>query len=108
MKTRVLENLIAIGAFETPKEYQPLLQDLIEETKKTKDQVKKKALKILKSILHNYAAFDIVTIDTFTHRVIRTFAHDLGIPINFEIEMDTETLIEESVNALISRIGLKY
>ncbi len=106
MKTRVLENLVAISDPNTPSEYHDLLKDLVSETKIPEQKLKKRASKILKSILHNYAAFDIVTIDTFTHRVIRTFAHDLGIPMNFEIEMDTETLIEEAVDAVVAKIGL--
>ncbi|MDY8135123.1 UvrD-helicase domain-containing protein [Aquimarina sp. 2201CG5-10] len=106
MKIRVLENLIAISSPQTPIKYQALIEELILETGFKEQQLKQKADKILKSILHNYAAFDIVTIDTFTHRVIRTFAHDLGIPLNFEIEMDTESLIEEAVDAVIAKIGI--
>ncbi len=106
MKTRVLENLVAISTPNTPSAYQDILEDLITETKIPKEKLILKASRILKSILHNYAAFDIVTIDTFTHRVIRTFAHDLGIPMNFEIEMDTDVLVAEAVDAVVAKIGL--
>ncbi|WP_299212787.1 UvrD-helicase domain-containing protein [uncultured Aquimarina sp.] len=105
MKTRVIENLVGIRSAETSSKYELLLYDIVQETGLEKQIVKQKADRILKSILHNYAAFDIVTIDTFTHRVIRTFAKDLGIPMNFEIEMDTESLIEESVDAVIAKVG---
>ncbi|WP_299314296.1 UvrD-helicase domain-containing protein [uncultured Aquimarina sp.] len=105
MKTRVIENLVGIRSAEISSKYELLLNDIIQETGLEKEVVKQKADRILKSILHNYAAFDIVTIDTFTHRVIRTFARDLGIPMNFEIEMDTESLIEESVDAVIAKVG---
>jgi len=108
MKTRILENLVAISNEHTPVEYQEILKDLVSETKIPEEEIKKKAERILKSILHNYAAFDIVTIDTFTHRVLRTFAYDLGIPINFEIEMDTETLIKEAIDAVVSQIGIDH
>ncbi|AXT52073.1 DNA helicase UvrD [Aquimarina sp. BL5] len=105
MKTRVVENLVGIRSAETSPKYELLLNDIVQETGLEKQVVKQKADRILKSILHNYAAFDIVTIDTFTHRVIRTFAKDLGIPMNFEIEMDTESLIEESVDAVVAKVG---
>ncbi|WP_299246897.1 UvrD-helicase domain-containing protein [uncultured Aquimarina sp.] len=105
MKTRVIENLVGIRSAETSSKFELLLNDIVQETGLEKQAVKQKADRILKSILHNYAAFDIVTIDTFTHRVIRTFAKDLGIPMNFEIEMDTESLIEESVDAVIAKVG---
>lgn len=106
MKTRILENLVAISTPDTPVKYQGLLQELTVETNIAEKELKQKASRMLKSILHNYAAFDIVTIDTFTHRIIRTFAHDLGIPMNFEIEMDTDSLIEEAVDAVVAKIGL--
>jgi len=105
MKTRVLENLVGICNAKVSSKYELLLKDISKETELQEEIVKQKANRILKSILHNYAAFDIVTIDTFTHRIIRTFARDLGIPMNFEIEMDTESLIEESVDAVIAKVG---
>lgn len=105
MKTRVLENLVGISNTDPLPKYAVLLKDIILETGLEEHIVKQKADRVLKSILHNYAAFDIVTIDTFTHRVIRTFARDLGIPMNFEIEMDTESLLEESVDAVIAKVG---
>ncbi|WP_299609880.1 UvrD-helicase domain-containing protein [uncultured Aquimarina sp.] len=105
MKTRVLENLVGISQENPVAKYEYLLNDIVQETKIEEHIIKQKSDRILKSILHNYAAFDIVTIDTFTHRVIRTFARDLGIPMNFEIEMDTESLIEESVDAVIAKVG---
>ncbi len=106
MKTRVLDNLVAMGNTNTPLKYQGIVNELVVETKIPEQKLKQKARRILKSILHNYAAFDIVTIDTFTHRVIRTFANDLGIPMNFEIEMDADLLIEEAVGAVIAKIGV--
>ncbi len=106
MKFRILENLVAISVLDTPSKYQGLLDELSAEIKIPEPELKQKAKQILRNILHNYAAFDVVTIDTFTHRVIRTFAHDLEIPMNFEIEMDTDALIEEAVDAVVAKIGL--
>ena len=64
-----------------------------------------KSIKLLETIIHNYAAFDISTIDGFTHRVIRTFAHDLKLPLNFEVELDQDSLLSEAVDRLITRAG---
>lgn len=106
MKERILHSLLNLSSSGDKNKVEDLLKDLIKETGLTEEQLQQKAEKVLKSILHNYASFDVVTIDTFTHRVIRTFAYDLGIPLNFEIEMDTQLLIQEAVDALISKIGL--
>ncbi|WP_411894057.1 UvrD-helicase domain-containing protein [Winogradskyella sp. A2] len=64
-----------------------------------------KAKQILKHIIHNYGAFDISTIDGFTHRIIRTFAQDLKLPVNFEVELDKDRLLSEAVESLISKAG---
>ena len=65
-----------------------------------------KSYLLLDSIVHNYAAFDISTIDKFTHKLIRTFAHDLKLPLNFEVELDQDILLTEAVDSLISKAGL--
>lgn len=60
---------------------------------------------MLKRIVHNYAAFDISTIDKFNHKLIRTFAYDLKLPVNFEVELDTETMLAKAVDKLIDKAG---
>src|SRR5690606_31712865 len=60
---------------------------------------------ILESIVHNYAAFDISTIDKFNHKLIRTFAFDLKLPLNFEVELDTINLLSRAVDKLIEKAG---
>jgi ATP-dependent exoDNAse (exonuclease V) beta subunit len=64
-----------------------------------------RAENVLHAILHNYSDFAIGTIDGFTHKVIRTFAHDLHLPLNFEIEMDADKMLGEAIDLLVSRIG---
>ncbi len=64
-----------------------------------------RAQNLLRAILHNYTDFAIGTIDSFTHRIVRAFAHDLRLPVNFEVEMDAEKLVREAVDILIGKIG---
>ncbi len=58
-----------------------------------------------KKILHQYADFSVSTIDSFMHRVVRTFAFDLDLPMRFEVELDTESLLRLAVDKLISSVG---
>jgi ATP-dependent exoDNAse (exonuclease V) beta subunit len=60
---------------------------------------------VLRAILHNYTDFAIGTIDSFTHRIVRAFAHDLRLPVNFEVETDADKLIREAVDILVGKIG---
>lgn len=67
--------------------------------------IRLRAKRVLTSILHNYSDFAIGTIDAFVHKVVRTFAHDLKIPMSFEIEMDDNKLLTQAIDLLIAKIG---
>ncbi len=105
MKSRVIFNLNALAEQECPENSKNLRDDLVKETGMNAVEINLKSRKILKSILHNYAAFDISTIDRFTHKIIRSFAKDLGIPVNFEVELNIKQVLKEAVDRVISRAG---
>jgi len=105
MKSRIVGNLSEFAKDEPSQKAQDLMQDLAKETELSIIQIKTKSQQIIKHIIHNYAAFDISTIDKFTHRVIRAFAHDLGLPMTFEVTLDTENLLVEAVDAIIAQAG---
>ena len=105
MKSRIVGNLSEFAKDEPTQKAQDLMQDLALETKLSIPQIKTKSQQIIKHIIHNYAAFDISTIDKFTHKVIRAFAHDLGLPMTFEVTLDTENLLVEAVDAIIAQAG---
>lgn len=105
MKSRIIESLHAFSEAETPAGSLALLKAVCAETGMDEAEVKAKSRKILKSIIHNYAAFEVSTIDGFTHRVLRTFAKDLGLPVNFEVELNTRKILMEAVDSLISKAG---
>ena len=101
MKERVLSSL---EDFADGKE-NDLLQLILKETSVDKVQIKERSKKILDVILQNYSAFSITTIDSFTHKIIKSFAFDLGLSLNFEVEMDAVSLLNQAVDVLISKIG---
>ncbi len=105
MKSRIVGSLSEFAKDEPSNKAQDLMQDLAVETQLSIIQIKTKSQQIIKHIIHNYAAFDISTIDKFTHRVIRAFAHDLDLQINFEVTLDTENLLIEAVDAIIAQAG---
>ncbi|WP_299004508.1 exodeoxyribonuclease V subunit beta [uncultured Tenacibaculum sp.] len=101
MKERVLQNLEVFSEGES----NDLLEIILKETLLDRIVVKDRSKKILDEILRNYSAFSITTIDSFTHKIIKSFAYDLGLPLNFEVEMDAASLLNEAVDVLISKIG---
>ena len=113
MKGRILENL---KAFSTPeillkevpdnlKGAQQMFVIIAEELQIDHSRLHQKAIRIQETILNNYAAFDVVTIDTFTHRLIRTFAYDLKLPQNFEVALDTEDVLQEAISNVLAKVG---
>ena len=102
MKQRVL---ISLKEFSEGKKT-PIFLILQQETGLETSVIQKKSKKILHLILQNYAAFYITTIDSFTHKIIKSFAFDLGLSQNFEVEMNATDLLDQAVDVLISRIGV--
>ena len=101
MKERVLKNL---EDFSEGVENE-VFHILLEETSIDQTSIRLRSKKIIDAILQNYSAFSITTIDSFTHKIIKNFAFDLGLSLNFEVEMDAVSLLQEAVDVLISKIG---
>ncbi|QRM88618.1 AAA family ATPase [Lacinutrix sp. WUR7] len=105
MKERIIEMLTAFSSEEIMETPNSMFSILSEELQLEPEKLHSKSKKILNSIIYNYAAFDVSTIDGFTHKIIRTFAHDLKLPLNFEVELDQDSLLQEAVDSLIAKAG---
>lgn len=108
MKERVLFNLKELAKpseKRDPKVSQNILPLLVNETGLAEIEIITKSAEALKLILHNYSDFAIGTIDSFSHRVIRTFAHDFGLPVNFNVELDSDDLLETVIDLMLDKVG---
>lgn len=105
MKSRIVGSLSEFTKDHPSAKAIDLMEDLSRETGLSVIKIKTKSQSIIKHLIHNYAAFDISTIDKFTHKVIRAFAHDLNLPMTFEVTLDTENLLIEAVDAIIAQAG---
>ncbi len=108
MKERVLKALTSLsrGNQSTDKTISgTLLPLLVRETGLSATEIAVNAGLSLEMILHNYADFAIGTIDGFSHKLIRTFAHDFGLPVNFNVELDAGELLSTAVDLLLERVG---
>jgi ATP-dependent exoDNAse (exonuclease V) beta subunit len=106
MKERIVKSLKAFSNPEKAAQTERDMMSLIaQETVLTLELLQSRAQLIFETILHNYSQFSIGTIDKFTHRIIRTFAQDLDLPANFEVEMEHQLLLKQAVDLLISRTG---
>lgn len=67
--------------------------------------VRGRCRRLFQSILHRYSDFSVTTIDSFTQRLVMAFTDELGLPYSFEVEMDTDRVLEVAVDNLIERVG---
>ncbi len=105
MKSRIVSSLSEFAKDDPGPKAIELMEAIQQETTLNAIDIKIKARQIIKNIIHNYASFDISTIDKFTHKVIRAFAHDLGLPITFDVSLETDNLLTEAVDAIIAQAG---
>lgn len=107
MKSRILDGLIELAKPEYEKTEKDLgfLKDTAKNLGISPKIIEERAQKILNQILHNYSAFSVMTIDKFTHRIIRTFAKDLNLSVDFDVELDIKTLRKNVTDLLFDQIG---
>ncbi|MBL0046524.1 MAG: UvrD-helicase domain-containing protein [Bacteroidetes bacterium] len=106
MKERVIDALTAIASVDKLEGTAYfLLKDLVNELQQDEASIRSKCEAVLSSMLHNYSDIAISTIDKFVHKIVRSFAHDLHISLNFTVEMDTENLLQTAIDLMISKVG---
>jgi ATP-dependent exoDNAse (exonuclease V) beta subunit len=105
MKERIMEYLHAFTLEHIPENITGIAAHIQQQTELSPQEFRAKATKVYYRLLHDYSAFDIVTIDAFNHRILRTFSKDLKLPDGFEVELDSKRLISKAINNLIARAG---
>jgi len=106
MKERIVKNLKQFSMPEVLDNPSDMFSSIVEELNLQPTIVHKRAKVILEKLLTNYGAFSVSTIDSFTHKIIRNFAFDLDLPINFEVELKSKNLLDLAVDKLIAQIGI--
>ncbi len=105
MKERIIDTLISFSDEQILSTPNSMFDAISKELDMKPMELHERSKSQLERIVHNYASFDISTIDKFNHRLIRTFAHDLKLPINFEVELDTESILAKAVDNLVDQAG---
>ncbi len=108
MKARILEACKAISQADKialSGRNEAINSILLQETNLEQNQLISAAKLLYTRILHNYSDFAVSTIDSFSQRLIRSFAFELHIPINFEVLLDQSETIEILVNKILALVG---
>jgi ATP-dependent exoDNAse (exonuclease V) beta subunit len=106
MKERVLSALNAMGSeAPTDRRTASMLIDLALDLGISQEEVRARALGVHDHMLHHYSSITISTIDSFSHRLVRSFARDLFISHDFEVEMDLKRHLGQVTDALFELVG---
>jgi ATP-dependent exoDNAse (exonuclease V) beta subunit len=105
MKVRIINQLKELA---NSKQQSPsMMNDLCQDLSLSAQEVRSRASQCLSSILHEYSAFSVSTIDGFTNRLIRSFAKDLQVGGNYEVEMENDEMLQEAVDELLANLSEK-
>ena len=105
MKSRILKSLKEYSSEAEIGKTPQMVVDLCEALELSTAELAFRSRQALKLILQDYAAFEVVTLDRFTHRIIRSFARDLGLSLSFEVEIQQEQMLMQVVERIIDKAG---
>ena len=71
----------------------------------SESEFRDKSRNLLKEILYDYPNFTISTIDSFFQRIIRSFAFDLGINMNYNVQIDLSDCYNQTVDMLLNKLS---
>jgi ATP-dependent exoDNAse (exonuclease V) beta subunit len=102
MKERVLTRLKELAS---QKAEQHLTEELCKSCGLNAEELSERASAVLKHMLHHYGKLSILTIDSFTHRLVRSFSRDLRLTSDFKIEIQSSAFHELLADACLDQIG---
>lgn len=110
MKERILKYLRQFSA-EDPKDLEDssgIFRQILEELQSEgividEKELRARASRTFKHIIHEYANFSVSTIDSFVQRIVSAFTEELGFPFNFEVSLDSEVLMEAAVQKMMEK-----
>ena len=100
MKSRIVEELFRLADNQSSS----YLEILSNNGRKNETEIRAQANVILRSILHDYSAFHISTIDHFFQQTLRTFTREIGLQGNYQVELDADLMLEKAVENMLSAL----
>ena len=114
MKDRVMKYLVKLAAYGLDRRRSPMGVPLLEAINRLpayrdnpmdESELRRSAEVLHSALLHGYSDLAVCTIDSFMHRIVRTFAHDLDRPVNFEVMIEQDEMVQQAVSQLMSLVG---
>lgn len=104
MKQRLVKALREIAEYPETNKSTSLALELANHFEVSPETIAVRAKNTLSKILHNYSAFAISTIDSFTNRLIRSFSRDLKLSANYHVELDASLILSEAIDLMLEKM----
>ena len=105
MKSRILKELYVLASTPDQSGYRDYMMSYC--GFETVADMSHKAERVLNNILHDYSAFAISTIDRFFQRTLKAFSREIGQFASYQVELDRDSLINESVARILDSLTEK-
>lgn len=102
MKARILKELDILAQSPLSSDY---YNDFVPSICPSASELQKRCRYLLQSILHDYSAFSVFTIDRFFQQILRSFARELGQFESYQLELDKSQMVNESVDRLLEALS---
>jgi ATP-dependent helicase/nuclease subunit A len=102
MKHRIIQSLVQLVDDQNPMLLEMLQNEL------HGINIRSSAKIVLEKILHNYSGFAVSTIDSFFHKIVKSFARELHLPLKFEIELDTDFVVDQVIENLLKELNTRH
>lgn len=107
MKTRIIHELAVLAGMEPGWTAEsPHAARLSELFGCSREELANSAGIALQSILQDFNGFNISTIDAFFQSILRTFAYEVDLPGNYELELDDKFVVSSGVNDMLTAFNL--
>ena len=103
MKTRILERLVNFSKGQNVDDQ--MATYLMSDLKIGSEELEKRSDHMLQLILKDYGAFQVMTIDKFTNRIVNVFSKDFGLSQNFEIELELEKMADDIIHSIVWEVS---
>ncbi len=94
MKGRILKELHVLSTDPCSSDYHDYF---IPSMFADEEALREKAGAVLSDMLHDYSAFAVSTIDKFFQQTLKAFSREIGQFASYQVELDKDSLVAESV-----------
>ena len=105
MKTRILTGLQEFTDLKNINQPSELFKQVKKEVGLGSKEICNISKRRLSLLLHNFSFFQVSTLDSFNHNIIRAFSKELNLVSDFKVIIDSEDFINEAVERLLAQTG---